>query len=630
MAQKYTKSEKIPSVRQKFAIIPLLISSDQKKILSLQPVFLKRTPLNYSQIKTIFMKKLFLSVAICALAVFGLNAQNERFVDSVPTNKNVVLEEYTGIGCQYCPDGHRRANELASANPGRVFIINVHVGYYANNTYTTEFGDSLISQTGYSGFPAGTVNRRIFSDLCDQGESTHTTTDLNRGHWTTAARRVMAETSPVNIAARGTFDWSTRELSITVQLYYTTDEANSTNKLNLAITQDNVLGQQASGITWNPTQMVGSKYRHMHMLRHLITGQWGDDITTTTAGSFVEKTYNYTIPESLGSPNAIAAVLEDLHFVAFVAQGKQEILTGCKVEIENTNMPTVNPHLLGLNNVPVYDYSTDAKVNALVTNGGSDTITAISFQYTVANGTPQTYDWTGEITYQDSKTIEFPTLTVNTNTNQVVKAKIISINGQPFEGSEVSLTIKKSVAEGTSIMTLKIKTDGYARETSYKLYGPNNQIVQQSNSFTNNTEHEFPINLTQIGCYRLSVLDSYGDGISGGYIRVFDINNNQIVNISGSTFSAEAVAMISVGTIDINDRTMDENTIVFPNPATENININSESSIQMVEIYNLQGQRVLVENGNVSTLSVSGLANGMYLLKVTTEKGVSTYKISKQ
>ena len=88
--------------------------------------------------------------------------------------------------------------------------------------------------------------------------------------------------------------------------------------------------------------------------------------------------------------------------------------------------------------------------------------------------------------------------------------------------------------------------------------------------------------------------------------------------------------MISVGTIDINDRTMDENTIVFPNPATENININSESSIQMVEIYNLQGQRVLVENGNVSTLSVSGLANGMYLLKVTTEKGVSTYKISKQ
>ena len=451
---------------------------------------------------------------------------------------------------------------------------------------------------------------------------------MGRGDWTSASNTILNQSSPVNIAARGTLDWTTRELNITVQLYYTANEANSTNKLNVAILQDNVIGSQ-SGASYNPSQQVGNQYRHMHMLRHLITGQWGEEINTTTAGSFVEKTYSYTIPDNLGSPNAIAAKLEDLQFVAFVAQGQQEILTGCEVEIENINMPTLSARVDGVNNVEILDCSTDARVNTTVTNIGSDPITSLTLQYSVANGTPMTYDWTGNIASLANETIELPTLTINTNTNQVVKVKVVNANGQAFESNEVSLTIKKVVAEGTSTMTLKIKTDSYANETSYKLFGPNNQVVQQSSSFTNSTVHEFPINLTETGCYRLQVKDSYGDGISGGYIRVFDANNNQIINITGTSFSSEVNAMIYVGTVDVNDMTM-ENTFIFPNPTTDNININSESDIQMVEIYNLQGQRVAVENGNVRTLNVSNLSNGMYLLKVTTEKGVSSYKINKQ
>ena len=565
------------------------------------------------------MKKLLLSITICALAVFGLYAQNEQFVPTTPSNKNVVLEEYTGINCGYCPDGHRIANQIASAHPGRVFVINVHAGSYAANTYTTQFGNALANQTGLDGYPSGTVNRHVFSG---------SVTAMGRGDWTSASNTILNQSSPVNIAARGTLDWTTRELNITVQLYYTANEANSTNKLNVAILQDNVIGSQ-SGASYNPSQQVGNQYRHMHMLRHLITGQWGEEINTTTAGSFVEKTYSYTIPDNLGSPNAIAAKLEDLQFVAFVAQGQQEILTGCEVEIENINMPTLSARVDGVNNVEILDCSTDARVNTTVTNIGSDPITSLTLQYSVANGTPMTYDWTGNIASLANETIELPTLTINTNTNQVVKVKVVNANGQAFESNEVSLTIKKVVAEGTSTMTLKIKTDSYASETSYKLFGPNNQVVQQSSSFTNSTVHEFPINLTETGCYRLQVKDSYGDGISGGYIRVFDANNNQIINITGTSFSSEVNAMIYVGTVDVNDMTM-ENTFIFPNPTTDNININSESDIQMVEIYNLQGQRVAVENGNVRTINVSNLSNGMYLLKVTTEKGVSSYKINKQ
>lgn len=570
------------------------------------------------------MKKILSLAVLAFLSVFTVMAQGEQFVSTEVSNKNVVLEEYTGINCGYCPDGHKRANQLAAANPGRVFVINIHAGGYAANTYTTQHGNTLQTTFGANSFPTGTVNRHTFTGY-SQGNFL-----MSRGDWASAASTIMSQTSPVNIAARGTLDWSTRELNITVQLYYTADEANATNKLNVAILQDNVIGSQ-SGANLNPAQQVGSQYRHMHMFRGFVyNNAWGEDITTTTQGSFVEKTYTYTIPANLGSPTAIPAKLEDLHFVAFVAQGQQEILTGCEVEIENINMPALSARIDGLNNIEVMDCSTDARVSASVTNVGSDAITSLTFQYSVANGTPMTFDWTGNIASMDNTSIELPTLTVATNTNQVIKAKVVSANGQAFESDEVSVTIKKSVVSGDGPMVLKIKTDTYASETSYKLYGPNNNVIQQSSSFTNSTVHTFDLNFPSPGCYRLQVKDSYGDGISGGYIRIFAADGTtQLFNATGTSFSSELNVMISVETVDIDDETF-QDMLIFPNPATNFVNIQGTANIQQVELFNLEGQRVAAEYGDVRTLSLEGLASGMYIMKVTSDKGTTTYKVSKK
>ena len=72
------------------------------------------------------MKKILLSVF--ALGTLAANAQN---VSTTPENKNVILEEFTGIYCGYCPDGHRLAQELHDNNPGDVVLINIHTGSYA-------------------------------------------------------------------------------------------------------------------------------------------------------------------------------------------------------------------------------------------------------------------------------------------------------------------------------------------------------------------------------------------------------------------------------------------------------------------------------------------------------------------
>ena len=483
------------------------------------------------------MKKIFSIAVLSLLTVFFASAQNERFVSTQVSKRNVVLEEYTGINCGYCPDGHRIANQIAADNPGRVFVLNVHTGGFSANTFTTQFGEPLASQTGLEGYPSGTINRHSFSG--------NESMALGRSDWESAASEIMKQTSPVNIAARGTLDWKSRELKITVQLYYTANESYSSNKLNIAVLQDNVVGAQAGGM-FNPNQVEGSQYRHMHMLRHLITGQWGDEITTTTKGSFVEKTYTYTSPQSFGTPSAIAAKLEDLHFVAFVAEGKKEILTACQVEVKNINMPALNPRLDGLAKVDVLDCSNQYGASVTVKNVGSNPIVALNFEYRVGSGSTQTYQWTGYISSMSSQIINLPAFSIYSNTDQQVSAKIVKANGEAFESDEVSITLKKNVISADGPLVLKIKTDKYAEETSYALYNSMNSTIQESSSFSNVTEHTFNLNFPSSGCYRLEVRDDYSDGIAGGYVRLYASDGTLLFDAKGNSFTSVLYVMISV------------------------------------------------------------------------------------
>src|SRR5690606_33438232 len=82
--------------------------------------------------------------------------------------------------------------------------------------------------------------------------------------------------------------------------------------------QNHTLGPPAGG-------GAGNNYNHMRRLVHLVTGQWGEEITTTTEGTFVDKTYTYTIPEAY---NDIPAILSDMEIVVFMTETHQEIISG--------------------------------------------------------------------------------------------------------------------------------------------------------------------------------------------------------------------------------------------------------------------------------------------------------------
>ena len=574
------------------------------------------------------MKKTLLVLAIALMAgLTGFAQITDTIVSTTPSNRNVLLEEYTGVQCTWCPDGHRMANELKATNPDRICLINIHQGSFAANTYTTQFGNALANQTGLEGYPSGTINRHVFSG---------SNTALNRGDWASCASQILNMSSPVNIAADGTLDMSTRTLNIRVQLYYTGSQTVTSNALNLAILQDNVLGSQV-GMSMNPSQVVGSQYNHMHMLRHLVTGQWGETIETIAQGTLVERNYEYVIPEQLGSPNAIDAVLSDLTFVAFVCEGHQEVLTSIEVPIDRVNLPAIAGRLARVVEIPDLTCSDQGNAYFEFMNQGAEQMTSLNYTYSI-NGTAQTASWSGNVASYESDTVVIPTFPINLNTNNTLSVQITQINGVDVNISPKTLTIKKNVYSGAGAMMFTIATDRYASETTFKIFAPNGDVVLSGGPWSNlasngTTVREFLFEPQMIGCYRLEVYDSYGDGINAGYgagyFKMVQVSDGTQLFRDNGKFGSQATYLIDVtATVGVEELTTE--TSIYPNPATNVVNINTTENVKRVEIFNMQGQLVKVETGEVSSISVKELANGMYTMKLTTENGVSVHKIIKK
>ena len=68
--------------------------------------------------------------------------------------------------------------------------------------------------------------------------------------------------------------------------------------------------------------------------------------------------------------------------------------------------------------------------------------------------------------------------------------------------------------------------------------------------------------------------------------------------------------------------------VVYPNPTSDILNIQTAESIINVTAYNIAGQKVM--QTNTQTLNVSALKAGVYILKVETLKGSATLKFVKK
>lgn len=566
-------------------------------------------PIDNNHKQTTMKKIIFLIAAL----LFSLHSSSQTIVSTTPQNKKVVLEEFTGVNCVYCPQGHAIAAAMKAANPDNVFLINVHVGGYATPgagqpDFRTPFGTAIANQTGLQGYPAGTINRQVFPTAMTAGG-----TAMGRGDWTAAASQVLNQSSYVNVGTTSSIDATTRILTVYVEAYYTGTSPIATNKLNVALLQNNTLGAQTGG-------NMGSNYVHQHRLINMLTGQWGEDITATL-GSLITKTYTYTIPASY---NLISAEMGDFEVVAFVSEGQQNILSGSESTPTYTGLTANEVQFKKLETINAQCSSTGlVSPKITIRNNGQNALTNLAVNYSVNAGAIQTYNWSGNLGTFANQTITLDPIPYTIQTNNTVNVTLPSDDLNT--NNTGSGTFTKAVDTDKTNITVKVILDAYGSETSWVLKNSSNTVVLQSPVYSDSgtTSGTYPqpdINVTlPIDCYSFVVSDSYGDGMSPGSFKIL-ANGVQISGISGSVFTNQITKTFGVIATLANTTFNNSKVSVYPNPSNGILKVNTELPVNF-QLIDILGKVVFTSNNvtSQSELNISSLQKGLYVAKIIGE-----------
>ncbi len=226
------------------------------------------------------------------------------FVDSVVvTEKQVLLEDFTGHLCVNCPEAAIMAHELAASLDHKLIIYSVHAGYYAtpDPNPASLYTDDLTSETGealYADFQVF-VNPNALIDRVKHGGAVQ----VNPDNWQTAVNSELGKPNTANISLINAYYPNLNTVRIQVKSKFTTP-LEGKFRLCVYIAEDSIVSPQKNN---NPA--VGPSpdwedYIHRNVLRGAINTTYGEYFSadgTIAANEIYPKEYFYEI-----NPNWVA------------------------------------------------------------------------------------------------------------------------------------------------------------------------------------------------------------------------------------------------------------------------------------------------------------------------------------
>lgn len=209
-------------------------------------------------------------------------------------NKRVLIEDYTGTWCQFCPRVSYSISQVRAQTNDAV-VVAIHRG--ASDPYNFSAASVLESMIGLTGYPTAMLNRKT-DWTYPENNNIAQVVNLTNG---TNPRIGLAMTNSVN-SANG---------NVTVQVNVKFGKNFSGLKLVVYALEDNLLYNQTNSTSFyggvNP--IVG--FNHKDVLRaFLTTNILGDDIPgATTVNGVYTRSFVY---------NLSGAQAANIHFAAFV------------------------------------------------------------------------------------------------------------------------------------------------------------------------------------------------------------------------------------------------------------------------------------------------------------------------
>ena len=189
-----------------------------------------------------------------------------------PQDKIVLLEEFTGVRCVNCPKGHELIDDIKLVHSARFIAISEHSEFLAepyNNDQDlrAEEAQDLEDMLGPAfAKPSGTIDRKLFPGETQLLQFT--------AKWAGYVDQQITETTPVNVHIVNDYSNTSRKLSVTITLHYTS-EVTDENKLTVMVLEDGILTSQLDD------HGVDSAYIQNQVLRRTLTAFNGIVINTT-------------------------------------------------------------------------------------------------------------------------------------------------------------------------------------------------------------------------------------------------------------------------------------------------------------------------------------------------------------
>ena len=332
---------------------------------------------------------------------------------------------------------------------------------------------------------------------------------------------------------------ATNTLSVDVEVYYTGTQNVTSNMLNIVVVQNNVEGPQ-----YGSGQLNGI-YSHDHMLRHMISGAWGEQILNVDPFTLYSSQYSWIMPANIQDVIFDPA---NISVLAFVSEGNQEILSGTEVtpdivfehdwDVDCISSTATNA-LCG----------SETDIEVTFRNYGNQTLTSLDLNYSINGGASLTYPWTGNLTPKSQETISISGVSFIPQALNIVNIITSNPNGnidQDITNDSTSIYFPGQILDGFvgGNVNINVTTDMFANETSWKLINSNGTIIASVDSMTmtnSSVQATESVFLNTNECYSFIIYDYHGDGIccffDNGSYSVTDALGDTIV--SGGEFAFE-------------------------------------------------------------------------------------------
>ena len=250
----------------------------------------------------------------------------------IVVKKRVLIEEFTGHDCPYCPGGAVAIEDILSVYGDQVVVVTIHAPWQGRpmpptfpDDYRTTFGNTLDNFFGMegSGLPKGMVNRVGYPDNHRLGPS------LLQG----SVIEALKGDPLLDVQIGVDFQPANRLANIEVNVS-TLEELQRQLMLSVFITEDSLVSpQKNNNASIGPTPVIHD-YVHRHVLRTSVDNStWGavlcDGSALIAEGTQYERKFQYTLPEPWKEHHCAV--------VAFVYDGNTyEVLQVAEMKVHKT------------------------------------------------------------------------------------------------------------------------------------------------------------------------------------------------------------------------------------------------------------------------------------------------------